>query len=250
MPRPRSIAPAELYEYPAHLRDTVSAMPGGPGVYLLFGAAGAPLYIGKSVNLRARLLSHLRTPEEARLLRQTRSIEVRPTAGEVGALLLESRLIKELQPLYNKRLRKSRRLSSIALCEEGIDIVDTTAAAATRPLYGLFRSRRAATESLCELADEHGLCLALLGLERPSGRACFRHQIGKCRGACVGHESPGEHRQRLSEALANWKVEHWPHPAAIALYERHDELEAFHVINQWHYLGSFPSLAAAREAPS
>lgn len=72
-----------------------------------------PLYIGKSVNIRSRVMSHLRTPDEASMLRQSRRITWIETAGELGALLLEARLIKEQQPLFNKRLRRNRQLCSL-----------------------------------------------------------------------------------------------------------------------------------------
>jgi excinuclease Cho len=97
--RPPYADPARHYAYPAHLRDMVADMPSAPGVYLFHGEDGdLPLYIGKSINLRSRVLSHLRNPEEANLLRQTRRISHIRTAGEIGALLLEASLIKQQQP--------------------------------------------------------------------------------------------------------------------------------------------------------
>ncbi|HNE72228.1 MAG TPA: endonuclease, partial [Giesbergeria sp.] len=58
---------ARYYEYPEHLRAALADMPAAPGVYTFHGEEGdLPLYIGKSVNLRNRLLAHLRTPDEAR----------------------------------------------------------------------------------------------------------------------------------------------------------------------------------------
>lgn len=92
---------AAIYEYPEHLRPWLEALPKLPGVYQFHGDSDTmPLYIGKSVNLRSRVLSHLRTPEEAAMLRQSRRITWQRTAGELGALLLEARLIKEQQPLF------------------------------------------------------------------------------------------------------------------------------------------------------
>ena len=62
---------ARVYEYPSHLREAIEGMPCAPGVYIFHGTEGdLPLYIGKSVNLRSRLLAHLRNPDEARLLRR------------------------------------------------------------------------------------------------------------------------------------------------------------------------------------
>ncbi|USW93229.1 hypothetical protein NHF39_16900 [Pseudomonas proteolytica] len=106
----RPTLPAPPFEYPAHLRAQAEAAPRAPGVYFFYAQGESmPLYIGKSVDLRSRLLAHLRNPEEARMLRQAQRIEYQQTAGEIGALLLESRLIKEMQPLKNKRLRRQRR---------------------------------------------------------------------------------------------------------------------------------------------
>ena len=71
-----------VYEYPSHLREAIEGMPCAPGVYIFHGAEGdLPLYIGKSVNLRSRLLAHLRNPDEARLLRQTLRISHVRTAA-------------------------------------------------------------------------------------------------------------------------------------------------------------------------
>ena len=69
---------AAIYEYPEHLRPWLEALPKLPGVYQFHGDSDTmPLYIGKSVNLRSRVLSHLRTPEEAAMLRQSRRITYR-----------------------------------------------------------------------------------------------------------------------------------------------------------------------------
>ena len=249
MPITRPPRHSPLYEYPAHLREQVAAAPRAPGVYFFYSDDdGLPLYIGKSVDIRSRLLSHLRTPEEARLLRQARRIEYRQTAGEIGALLLESRLIKELQPLTNKRLRRKRRLCSIRVLDGAVEIVDTTTITGGPQLYGLFKHRQAATDALRALADDLGLCHTLLGIERSTGRPCFRAQIRKCAGACSGVESREAHAERLQAALTNWAVQRWPHAGAVALHETHEHLQEFHVVNQWHYLGTYTSEAEARRA--
>jgi excinuclease Cho len=115
---------AAIYEYPEHLRPWLEALPRQPGVYLFHGESDTlPLYIGKSVNIRSRVLSHLRTPDEAAMLRQSRRITWQRTAGELGALLLEAQLIKEQQPLFNKRLRQNRQLCSLRLADARPQVV-------------------------------------------------------------------------------------------------------------------------------
>ena len=75
----------------AHKIDTdcLNALPRTSGVYIFKGEGKLPLYIGKSVDIRARVMSHLRAPDETNMIAQTRRIDFIETAGEIGALLLE-----------------------------------------------------------------------------------------------------------------------------------------------------------------
>ncbi len=229
----------------------MEALPAAPGVYIFHGdSESLPLYIGKSVNLRARVLSHLRNPDESRMLRQTRHISHILTAGEVGALLLEASLIKQRQPLYNQQLRRSRQLCAWRLAEDGRPEVVYAREMnfATEPgLFGLYGSRHAAVEGLRGLADQHKLCYGALGLEKlASGRACFRAALRHCAGVCRGDESPAEHHGRLLAALEALRVACWPYAGAVGLVERHEALEQIHVVRNWCYLGSAPDADAAR----
>lgn len=253
--------PARHYEYPGHLREMVADMPSATGVYVFHGEDGdLPLYIGKSINLRSRVLSHLRNPQESNLLRQTRRISHIRTAGEIGALLVEASLIKQQQPMLNKRLRRNRQLCSLRLVDGRPEVVySKDVNFATEPsLYGLFASRHAAIEWLHQLADQHRLCCGALGLEKlKPGRACFRATIKLCGGVCRGDESLEAHGQRLLTRLESLRVACWPYPGAIGLTERYEDVGCedelaedncqIHVIRNWCYLGSVSDLTKARE---
>lgn len=240
---------AAIYEYPEHLRPWLEALPKQPGVYFFHGESDAmPLYIGKSVNIRSRVLSHLRTPDEAAMLRQSRRITWTQTAGELGALLLEARLIKEQQPLFNKRLRRNRQLCSLQLTDGKPQVVYAREVDFSRApdLYGLFANRRAALQTLQTLADEQKLCYGLLGLEPLSrGRACFRSALRRCAGACCGKESVEAHQQRLIDGLAALRVVCWPWAGAIALKESSETMTHYHIIHNWLWLGAVDSLSDA-----
>ncbi len=240
------------FDYPAHLLPLIEDLPSAPGVYVFHGEEGdLPLYIGKSVNLRSRVLSHLRNADEARMLRQTRRISHIRTAGEIGALLLEAQLIKQQQPVFNQKLRRNRQLCSLRLrSDEAVrpEVVHSTDINfATEPhLYGLYVSRHAALDALRLIADEERLCLGALGLEKlPAGRACFRAQLKQCAGVCCGHESAASHRQRLFTRLEGLRLACWPYPGAIGLVEQHEALRQIHVIRNWCYLGSVTEEAQA-----
>ncbi len=85
----------------------------------------------------------------------------------MGALLLEARLIKEQQPLFNKRLRRNRQLCSLQITAGKPQVVYAREVDFSHApnLFGLFANKRAALQALQTLADELQLCYSLLGLE-------------------------------------------------------------------------------------
>jgi len=231
--------------------DSLSALPRSAGVYLFKGEGSLPLYIGKSVDIRSRVLAHLRAEDEAEMMSQTNRVEFIQTAGEIGALLLESHLIKQLSPLFNIRLRRIRNLCSIQLSPSS-DVLQPVVVTAkdlgmgeVEGLYGLFGSVRAAQTKLRELADPHRLCLGLLGLEKMGARGCFGLQVKSCLGACVGREDRAAHDARLLSALADLKVHAWPFADAIELIETQGDWTQRHRIQNWRYLGTTCSKSSA-----
>ena len=178
------------------------------------------------------------------MIAQTRRIDFIETAGEIGALLLESRMIKEQNPLFNQRLRRVRTLCSIRLSQldKGVvpEIVDSKSVnlGSTPELYGLFSSSHAANAKLKELAQQHMLCLSVLGLEKTSKRGCFGLQIKTCLGACVGKEDRQAHDERLFSALIDSQVEVWPFTGPVDLIEETNGWVQRHRVNNWCYLGT------------
>lgn len=234
---------------PLHPIDPASlaALPRSCGVYIFQGEGTLPLYIGKSVDIRSRVLAHLRAPDETEMVAQSRRVDAIPTAGEVGALLLEARLIKQRSPLFNIRLRRLRHLCSIQLGATAAGLTPhivtgkDVAVGETDGLYGLFSSVHAAQNKLRELADPQRLCLGLLGLEKMGQRGCFGLQVKTCLGACVGKEDRHAHDQRLLAALQDLKVHAWPFAGAVDLVEQSGDWVQRHRIHNWRHLGSWCS---------
>ncbi|MFN2381013.1 MAG: exonuclease domain-containing protein [Guyparkeria sp.] len=225
----------------------LDAVPAVPGVYRFFGEQGALLYVGKSVNLRSRVRAHFaddhRNDREMRMAQQTHEIDWIETAGEVGALLTEARLVKREQPIFNRRLRARRGLLAWYWDDESPEPptlvrIDDLDPAELGRAHGVFRSRMKARERLGELAKVHRLCPQYLGLENGSGRACFAHQIGQCGGLCAGREAEIAHRLRLKQALGPLALEAWPYSGAIAIREMRDDRVERHVFRHWRYLGT------------
>ncbi|WP_111113803.1 MULTISPECIES: endonuclease [Stenotrophomonas] len=230
-------------------RDLVSkaaSLPRLPGVYTFHDEAGAALYIGKSVDIRRRVLDHLRAPDEQRLVGRTDGFSCIRTAGDIGAQLLEARLIKQAKPLFNRKLRRNKRLCTIVLAADGVRIEDVHGADPAQA-HGLFPGRHAAIAALQRLADEHQLCYGRLGIESVrAGVPCFRHLLRRCAGACNGSEPASAHDERLRGGLAGYHRRAWPYAGAIGIDERSEDMRQIHVVRNWTYLGSAPTIAAAR----
>jgi DNA polymerase-3 subunit epsilon len=225
--------------------NLVHELPESPGVYLFYGENDLPLYIGKSVNIRQRVLSHFaadhRNSKEMSLSQQTKRIDWIETGGELGALLTEARLIKQMTPVHNQRLRRKNALCAWQLQQKQDQLLPQLTWAndldfgSQNNLYGLYNNQRDAQKALRNLAGEHQLCLGVLGLEKVgNGKPCFAHQLKLCRGACVGKESGLEHATRLLVAMGKLKLASWPYPGAIGIREANE----LHVIDHWCYLGT------------
>lgn len=208
-----------------------------PGVYIMRGAHGEVLYVGKSTQLRTRLLSYFRLPwpehRHARMLRETAHIEWETHPSEFAALLREVRLIRAHLPKYNKksarpldkwwvitinggpapRLRVQRASAAVrSVAAAGISDGPTG-------VIGPFSSRAPLTEALRVLNDALGLrdcpdrvrmVLRDAGdlfdeqqyphLARTPG--CHRYETRRCLGPCVGACSATEYRTQLVRARA------------------------------------------------
>ncbi len=242
---------------PANLpADALTRLPTGPGVYVFRDAAGHPLYVGKSVNLRERVGSHFSSDwlseRDLRLSRELSAIDCIETAGELGALLLESRMVKALMPAHNVKLRLRTQLCVIEL-DAGKPRIRKAAEldmARFDSYYGIFGSRKSARETLASVSGDAGLCWKLLGLERakPPG-PCFARQLHKCAGACVGEEAPEAHAARLAEALSRWRLPAWPADGPRAVVETAEPGGGtdWHLFDRWCYLGTAHGAAEARE---
>ena len=98
--------------FPAGLENKIALLPESAGVYLFRSEEGKTLYVGKAASVRARVLSHLRTPppdaRKGNLLSQIADVEVVLTDSAREALLLENNLIKTRRPRYNILLRDDK----------------------------------------------------------------------------------------------------------------------------------------------
>lgn len=227
--------------------ELVKDLPHAPGVYLFYGPEDELLYVGKSIDIKARVLSHFsedrRTGRERALCEAVTHVEYEETSGELSALLRESQLIKELAPIYNRKLRKARRLAVVESAEN--DKGYRTASSGYREeindadlgnIEAVFRTATQGKTLLKTLAKEYELCPLLLGIERGLA-TCFSYQLGRCKGACVGFENPLAYNERFRNAFKERRIRTWPFPGAVVLPEDpHAEEGVAYVIENWKIL--------------
>ena len=210
-----------------------------PGVYIFKDEAHQPIYVGKSVTLKKRILSHFsdQSSKELKISQQVHHVDTIPTSSELAALMLESKLIKELQPLYNRLLR---RVSLYAMLykqetEEGYATLKIQSGNIDHTtdldkIYGVYPTRTKAKNKLIELTQLFQLCPKLMGIEKATG-ACFSYSLGKCKGACIGVEDPELYNRRFELALMHTRIATWPYQSPIVIPINEDGQGV--VINNW-----------------
>lgn len=214
------------------LHRKVKALPDTPGVYLMMNDAGKVLYVGKANRLRTRVSSYFRPSTEMHercreLLEHVSDIDCITTPSEVDALILEARLIKELQPKYNVSLKDGKSYPFLAISQND-----------AFPRVFVTRERKLAGHSYFGPFPHAGDLHAAVGVlqrifrfrnctmkladdpkKRTRRRPCLRYSLRLCCGPCAGRISKknylaniaalklilrGKHRElveRLTEAM-------------------------------------------------
>ncbi|HZH24965.1 MAG TPA: exonuclease domain-containing protein [Solirubrobacteraceae bacterium] len=183
-------------------RPDLSSLPRDPGVYVFRDSSGNPLYVGKSVCLRTRARAHFTTPAE--WTGEAEHVDYQATESELGALLLEDRLIKALRPPGNVRGKRGADGYVYLRCR--LDIAFPILEVALEPAgghsvtVGPVRGRAAAAELVEQLNSLFGLRHCGRRLPRRYHPSAYG-QMGRCLSPCLGDLDPNLYRERLDAAL-------------------------------------------------
>jgi DNA polymerase-3 subunit epsilon len=220
---------------PAHLDpDMFDDLPDSPGVYVFFGEGDKALHVIRAPHLRQRVLSHFHgdrpSQKDVELAREAHRLEWEETAGEVGAQLLEARLMRTLQPPAGIGRPTEKDICAWRLAKDIDDGLQPLLAHANQPdfarddlYYGLFTSPQKAQMALRALADKNGLRIPWLEEHRSDARPC---------------NVPPPSKARLKQALSSLPVLNWPYPGPIVAIEYGDgDRKDLHLIDRWHWLG-------------
>ncbi|MBD9467435.1 excinuclease ABC subunit UvrC [Pseudoxanthomonas sp. PXM01] len=177
-----------------------------PGVYRMYAAGDALLYVGKAGALRKRVASYFnsspKSPRILSMLSQVVRMDVTVTRTEAEALLLENQLIKSLTPRYNVLLRDDKSYPYVLLTrEEWPRIAFHRGARATPGRYfGPYPSVIAVRETLNLMQKLFRIRNCEDSVFRNRSRPCLQYQIGRCSGPCVGLVQETDYAESVRQA--------------------------------------------------
>jgi excinuclease ABC subunit C len=190
--------------------EKVRTFPHTPGVYLMKDGAGRLIYVGKAKDLRSRAGSYfLKAAAEdsrtANLVREVRDIDYLEAESEVDALLMEARLIKDVQPKYNRDLKDDKTFPYLEIhTEEDFPRVEFTREPAARgtKLYGPFGSAAGLRGAIQVLQKVFKFRTCSLDIQEGDARwqwfrPCLLHSIGQCTAPCALRISREEYRKDI-----------------------------------------------------
>ncbi len=188
-------------------RSIIDNLPENTGIYYFRDEKGNLIYIGKSKNIRQRVLAHFyntSTRKALEMKNRIADIEYLLTGSELIALLKESDEIKQQKPHYNRAQRRTAQHYGIYAKINlkgyiGIHI-GKTSKMKENPLT-MFPTVDKAKGYLYALTSKYELCQTFNDLYGNMGNGCFHHEVGNCRGACIGKEPPESYNLRAENAL-------------------------------------------------
>lgn len=195
---------------PINPREKVKQFPTTPGVYLMKDSHGRVIYIGKAVNLRSRAGSYFNAQaavdrRTADLVPEIADLDFIATESEVDALLLEARLIKDVQPRFNTELKDDKTFPYLEIhLREEFPRVEFTRKPRPRGtvLYGPFtnaRKLRAAISVLQKIFRFRNCSLKIKSSEEQWRwfRPCLLASINQCTAPCNLRVTRDEYRRDI-----------------------------------------------------
>ena len=177
-----------------------------PGVYQMYDAQGAILYVGKAKNLKNRVSSYFRasglTAKTMALVNRIRDIQVTVTTTEVDALLLEHNLIKQHRPPYNVLLKDDKSYPYIYVSsQDRWPRISLHRGPKRRKgeYFGPYPSAGAVRSTLHLLQKVLKVRQCQDSYFRNRSRPCLQYQIGRCSGPCVGLVSDEDYADQLDK---------------------------------------------------
>lgn len=188
-------------------KDQIDKLPKETGVYYFYDASHQLIYVGKSIDIRSRVLSHFANNTNGKAVEMKANIShirYAVTGSELVALLKESDEIKRFKPIFNRMQRRSRFNVGLFASPDASGYLqfrtERLRKGGPEPV-GAFSTMAEVRGYLERMVDALQLCQRHMGLQKGKG-PCFYFGIHKCLGACTGLESVEAYNERAQQVLA------------------------------------------------
>lgn len=189
--------------------EQLHALPEVAGVYYFYDIYKEVVYVGKSINIKKRVMEHFAktTPKAGKLQKLVADISYEETGSELIALLHESYEIKRLRPPVNRaqRLRNFPYVVHQFINEEGYNCLDIAKPTAKRRksmnVVAEYPKIASAKGYLAKALNTFELCAYHCHIEA-GNKPCFNYHVKKCHGSCLGKELPVIYNERVEAAIA------------------------------------------------
>jgi excinuclease ABC subunit C len=194
--------------------DKVKTFPAAPGIYLMKDAVGKVIYIGKAKSLRHRAASYfLKAAAEeqrtAELVKHIADIDFVQTDSEVDAMLMEARLVKDTQPLFNHDLKDDKSFPYLQIrVREEFPRVEFTRSPRRKgvKLYGPFTSARSLRMAVQVMQRLFQFRTCQLDIRSDDNRwrwfrPCLLYNIRQCTAPCNFRVTRDDYRRQIRKLL-------------------------------------------------
>ncbi|NLB29712.1 MAG: GIY-YIG nuclease family protein, partial [Clostridiales bacterium] len=197
------------------LKTKANSLPSKPGVYIMMDKMGDIIYVGKAVSLKNRVSSYFRRSGDVKtghgaktelLVSKIADFDVIIANSEFEALVLENTLIKHHMPKYNIRLRddKGHPYIRVDLRRDYPRFKLASKKQSDGAKYlGPYAGRNTGHTAIDAVSKAFGLptCSRVFPRDIGKERPCLNHQMGLCRGWCLGKNSE-EYAEAVKSAVA------------------------------------------------
>ena len=185
---------------PAQFLKISDKLPSEMGVYYIHNKANEIIYIGKSNNIKKRVLSHLTGKQKKALAiqKEVTQVSYSLTGGELVTLLKEQNEIKINAPVYNRAMKFRIFPMGVRIdSSESYPKLIVEQIQKDQDYLSVYKNKKAAKAAVFRWMDHFGICMQKTSM-MSAERACFNYTLKKCDGACVGEESPKAYAHKLA----------------------------------------------------
>ncbi|MRT17452.1 exonuclease [Vitellibacter sp. q18] len=186
------------------LFELIASAPAETGVYYMHNDAGEIIYIGKSRNIRKRLLQHFTNDnrKSKKMQREVKTVTFERTGNDLIAQLKEFEEVKKNKPILNPSRRNASFTHQLSTFTDpnGYINLKIEKADGRKKAYVTFNNYQQAKSALFKITEENQLCQKLTGLSPAKGN-CFNYTLKECYGACLNEEPISEYNGRVQGFL-------------------------------------------------